>query len=334
MAESLNSKRAFFPKGRQKEFLLLSKVDLGCTWKDFAEISRTSVHTLAYWRGEKNSMSLYAVDAICKKRKMKMPVGIIIKDPYWNVSNAGKAGGKALVDKYGAVGGDESYRKKKWGEWWDREGKSKTSGITTPRTFQKALPSKRLAEFVGIMLGDGGVSKYQFTVTLNSVTDKEYLAFVKKLVEDLFKIPVGVYINKKSSAWRIVVSRSSLISYLLTLGLKEGNKVTQQVDIPQWIKSNRPHSMACLRGLIDTDGCIILHRYHSKGRVYRYKKIGYTSRSYPLICSVCDILSNLAIKHRITKNRYEVRIEAKEDVCKYFQLVGTHNPKHLNRYKS
>lgn len=333
MAEQLNSKRAFFPKGRQSAFLLLSKADLGCTWQVLARISLTSTHTLACWRSEKNSMSFSALERICKKRNIKMPVGVIVKDPHWNVTGAAKAGGKAVILKYGTVGGDDSYRKKKWHEWWEREGKHKGSKITQPRTFKKPKLSKELAEFVGIVLGDGGISTYQITVTLNSVTDKKYLKFVEKLIKNLFKVPIGFYSEKQYLAQRIVISRTALVLYLLTLGLKEGNKVKQQVDIPEWIKSNKQYSMACLRGLIDTDGCIILHRYHSKGRMYCYKKIGFTSRSYPLICSVCDILSNLEITHRITKNRYDVRIEDAEDVRKYFQLIGTSNPKHLERYE-
>jgi hypothetical protein len=33
------------------------------------------------------------------------------------------------------------------------------------------------------------------------------------------------------------------------------------------------------------------------------------------------------------KNGWDIRIEARKDVEKYFQMVGTHNPKHLKRYK-
>ncbi len=333
MAELLNFKRVFFPNGKQCAFLLKSKADLECTWQELASISSVTVHTLMYWRKEKNSMSLVALKQICMKRGVKIPTEIIIKDPYWNVTNAARAGGKAVIQKYGVVGGNENNRKEKWDEWWEREGKHKGSKITRPLSFKKPRLSKELAEFVGILLGDGGISKYQVTVTLNSVTDKEYFKFVQKLIKTLFKVPVGSYSEVKSLARRIVISRSALVSYLLTLGLKEGNKVKQQVDIPEWIKRNRQYRMACLRGLIDTDGCIILHRYRSKGSVYYYKKIGFTSRSYPLIHSVCDILSNLEIKHRITRNGYDIRIEAKEDVHKYFQLIGTNNPKHLKRYR-
>lgn len=334
MAELLKSKRVFFPPGEQEEFLLQSKSDLCCTWKNLAEISGISVHNLAGWRNEKNSMSLVAVEKICKKRDMEIPKEIIIKDAYWYVTKGAKAGGKAIVKKYGVVGGDQEYRKKKWREWWEKEGKSKPSKITQALPFKEPIFSEELAEFVGIVLGDGGISKHQLTVTLNSVTDKEYLRFVQNLIEKLFKIPIGFYSHNQSLAKRLVISRTALVSYLIsTIGLEKGNKVKQQVGIPQWIKENRRYSIACLRGLIDTDGCTIIHKYLSKGKKYCYKKVSFTNRSYPLILSASDILSSIGIKHRIAKDKWDVRIEAKKDVEKYFQVVGTHNPKHWKRYK-
>lgn len=333
MAELLNYKRAFFPKGKQRAFILESKADLGCTWTDFAALAKTSVRNLSGWRAEKNSMSLHAVQEICKKRCMKLPTTIVVRDAFWNASTAAKVGGKAIIKKYGKVGGNETYRKQKWHDWWRREGKYKQNSITHPQSFKKAHPSPRLAEFFGIMLGDGGMNTYQFTITLNTVTDKAYLKFVTELIENLFDVPVGIRILQGVAATRIFVSRVTLISYLNSLGLTKGNKITRQIDIPLWILHNDSYARACLRGLIDTDGCIILHRYRSKGSVYHYTKIGFTSRSQPLVDSVCTILSHLEIKHRVMKNGYDVRIEACKDVERYFRIVGTHNLKHLKRYK-
>lgn len=334
MAEQLKSKRVFFLAGKQAGFLLQSKNNLGCAWEEFAKICQTSVRNLSGWRCEKNSMTLSALAKICRKRKIALPDSIVVKDTYWYTKKGATIGGRAVMEKYGKIGGDEAYRKKKWQEWWEKEGKFHPSKITKPLPFKEPKFSEEMAEFVGIMLGDGGVSKYQFTVTLNTVTDKEYSQFVQNLIRSLFEVSPGVSSNKKFLAERIKVSRINLISYLIdTVGLKQGNKVKQQVDIPSWIKEKKQYSISCLRGLIDTDGCIILHQYLSRGKQYCYKKIGFTSRSYPLLQSVSTILLILGIKHRIMKNNWDIRIEAKEEVKKYFQVVGTHNPKHLKRYK-
>lgn len=334
MAESLNKKRAFFLKGKQREFLLQSKSELCITWIELAEICKTSPRNLNDWRNEKFSMPMYAVERICQERCVDIPKGISVKERYWYAGKGASAGGRAIIEKYGSVGGDPEYRKKRWRQWWEKEGRFKPSKITEPLLFKKPQFSKELAEFVGIMLGDGGISEHQFTVTLNSVTDKEYLKFVQNLIKKLFDVPAALYAHKQSLAIRIVISRTALVDYLTTvIGLVKGNKVRQQVDIPQWVKENKAYSIACVRGLIDTDGCTIIHRYLSKGKKYCYKKIGFTSRSYPLIQSVGDILSSLGIRHRIMKNKWDVRIEARKDVEEYFQVIGTSNPKHLKRYK-
>lgn len=333
MAEQLKSKRVFFPIGKQAGFLLQSKKDLECTWEVLAEICQTSVRNLNGWRHEKNSMTLSALEHICQRRKIALPE-VSIKDAYWYTTKGASAGGKAIVEKYGKVGGDETYRKKKWQEWWEKEGKFKPSKITEPLPFKKPKFSQELAEFVGIMLGDGGISEHQMTVTLHRVTDKEYSLFVRKLIKKLFGLKAGTYCDNKFLADSIVISRTNLVKYCIgELGLKKGNKVKQQVDIPNWIKENKRCSVACLRGLIDTDGCVILHKYLSKGKKYCYKKVSFTSRSKPLLLSASSILLGIGVRHRITKNGWDIRIEAREEVEKYFQTVGTSNPKHWKRYK-
>jgi hypothetical protein len=279
-------------------------------------------------------MSWIAVEKICKKRGCAIPNGIVLMDAYWYASKGASAGGKAIVKKYGSVGGDPEYRKKKWREWWEKEGRLHPPKIIQALPFAKPDFSEDLAEFVGIILGDGGINTNQVTVSLNRITDKEYSIFVQRLVRKLFDIPTGLYVSKRSLVERIVISRTALVSYLTgVIGLEMGNKVRQQVDIPEWVIGNQSYAISCVRGLIDTDGCIIIHRYLSKGKKYQYKKIGFTSRSHPMLRSVSEILSNLCIKHRIMKNGWDIRIEAKKDVEKYFQMIGTHNPKHLKRYK-
>ena len=84
---------------------------------------------------------------------------------------------------------------------------------------------------------------------------------------------------------------------------------------------------------MDTDGCVVIHRYKSKGKIYCYKKLSFTSRSLPLLNSVKNILTELKIKNRITKDNYEIRIDAKKDVKRYFDIIGSHNPKHIMRYE-
>lgn len=217
----------------------------------------------------------------------------------------------------------------------EKEGKLKKHKILEPLSFKKPRYSKDLAEFAGIVMGDGGISRRQITITLNRITDKEYIVFVARLIKKLFDVNPGINQNSQYIADNIVVSRTGIVDFCAKeLGLKIGNKIRQQIDIPYWIKDNEKYYISCIRGLVDTDGSIIFHKYKSSGKYYCYKKLSYCSRSFPLLKSVGNIFKKLNIKHRFTKNNYEIRIESQKELAKYFDLIGSHNPKHLKRYEN
>ena len=335
MVESSNSpqQRAFFPPGKQRDFLLDSKMVLGISWEELAKICGTGTRNLCDWRNEKNSMSLVAVENICTMRMCPIPDDISVRDAYWYVNKGARAGGKAVYEKHHVIGGDRDVRKAKWREWWEREGRFSKNLITNPASFKKPRPSKELAEFVGIVLGDGGISDYQITITLHRFDDAEYSQFVRKLIQKLFGVRAGTFRNKTSLADSIVISRIGIVDYLVNdFGLKRGNKVKQQVDIPGWIKQKESFRIACVRGLVDTDGSVYTHSYNSKGKRYNYKKLQYTSLSRPLLDSVCEIMREIGLNSRIRRGS-DVKLENTKDVRKYFQIVGTHNKKHSDRYK-
>lgn len=332
MAELVISKRVIFPRGRQREFLerVLSKVSV----KEAAQLCGLSERTIRDWRCEKLTMDSRALRVLSQESKISYPSDVTLRDRYWYVTKGARVGGYAVLKKYGRIGGDPEYRKKRWYEWWEREGKYKDNSITVCKPIRKPEYSKELAEFVGIVLGDGGITQRQVTISLHDKDDREYAKFVVRLVEKLFDVPVGTYHKKKDSVVNFIISRRELVRFCIEkLGLKEGNKIKQQVDIPQWIKQDKMYSIACVRGLLDTDGCVFNHRYKVKGKLYSYKKLSFTSYSQPLRNSVFCILKGLALNPRLAQDR-DVRLDAQKDMRQYFQIVGSNNPKHLKRYKN
>jgi hypothetical protein len=325
--------RALFAKGKQREFIkkILAKISV----KEAAKICKISERTIRDWRREKFLADLKSLKILCRKVKFRIPENIKLKDDYWYTANGSSAGGLAVFKKYGRIGGDPEYRKKKWYEWWEKKGKySRHPIINVAFPINRPRKSKDLAEFVGIALGDGGITQRQVTISLCSNDERQYSKFVTKLIKKLFDVPVSIYYDKKYLVVDLVVSRSELVRFCIEkLGLKRGNKIRQQVDIPDWIKRNKLYLTACTRGLIDTDGCVFTHRYKSKGKWYSYKKLCFTSYSEPLRQSVFYILKNIGLNPRLAQRR-DVRIDSIEDMQKYFQLVGSHNSKLLKRYEN
>jgi len=297
-----------------------------------ARISHCSERAIRDWRREKFSMPFVAVQAFSKRTHISIPKDIQIQDAYANNAKAGKMGIAAVIEKYGRIPHDEKYRKERWRLWWESTGRFEKNPIFETKPIYKPRRGIELAEFIGIMMGDGGISKYQVVVTLHHIDDLEYASFVANIIEKLFKVIPSIYHSPKDSINDIVVSRKELVQYLHKLGLPIGNKVKQQFDIPEWIKRNEQFSIACLRGLVDTDGSVFTHRYRVKNTQYAYKKLSFTSASTPLLKSVHAILRKLGLNSKLRTK--DIRLESVADMKRYFFMVGSHNPKHLRRYKS
>lgn len=331
MLKSLKDKRVIFLKGKQRDFLINSIQRLSLSWIELAKKIKIHPRTLNDWKREKYSMPLLTVQKICQMTDTKLPADVEIKDRFWYTKKGGEIAGRLVYEKYGLIGGDPKKRRRKWLQWWNKTGKFNLSGYFVPKKITKPKQTGELAEFVGIMIGDGGITKKQITVTLNYITDKEYINFVRGLFTKLFGVKPALYQREKESVINIVVSRIKLVKFCQTIGLKVGNKIKQQIDIPNWVKNNNKFKTACLRGLMDTDGCIFNECHEIKNKKYCYPRLLFVSHSINLRLSVYKIMQELEF-HPVIRNNRSVNLENRQEIIKYFQLIGTNNSKHRMRY--
>ena len=326
-----------FTAGEQRAFLSLARDRLGKNWGEIANMISVNPRTLRDWVREKYNMSQPVAYRISRLCKIKIPPTACTIVWHEHLRQAGCVGQAKLQKKYAVKSirelVDENHRQEQWREWWKKTGQYQKNLITNnPKSFKKPLFSAKLAEFIGIVLGDGGISKYQITITHHSVDDHLHGKYIQGLIEDLFLLKPGVRKVRGAQAVNIYISRVDLVRYFTnTLGLKVGNKVNNQVDIPDWIKDRLAYYKACVRGLIDTDGSVFIHRYRVNGKVYSYKKLEFCSHSEPLRRSVCSLLKEIGLHPRLTRG-FGVRLDSKQDMQEYFHVIGTHNPKHLKRY--
>jgi hypothetical protein len=330
MSMRSNNKRVKFKEGAQKAFILKVERKIKSNISQLSGKLNINKRTLADWKREKYKISESALKSISNYSKIGIPRNIEIIGPYWYASKAGRAGYSAVIKKYGKMLLNEPKRISNWKLWWKQEGKSSKNKILLPLNFNKPEKSDKLAEFFGIMIGDGSMNKYQLFVTLHYRDDFKFGIYVTKLMKKLFG--VNPRVRRSQNVHTYSISRVELVKYLNNLGLKIGNKIKQNLDIPSWILKDENFSKACLRGIFDTDGCLVRHTYKSHGKVYTYKKIDITSKSEKLLSTIQIILNQLKIKNRMGRNC--IRIEAKEDVNKFFSKIGSKNPKHTNKYKN
>lgn len=333
MAHSFISERMSFAKqGEQRKFLTDTKRILNFNWGQMAAFLHMHTRTLSDWKTEKFQMSFYAAQKLSTASGIVIPSSTVKKDFRAHLIKIAKSGGDSTFKKYGRIGGSENIRKEAWHIWWRKIGQHKKLKILKSRRIHIPSRDVLLAEFVGTMIGDGGVAPYYISITLHADDDKEYAEFVRKMIKKLFHVSPKTYKKSGSNAVDIIVHRKEVVSFCNLIGLKTGNKLRGGLDIPQWIKDEPSYLVACMRGLFDTDGSIFLHSYWVGNKRYRYKKISISSVSIPLLSSVQNALSRLEIKSVHTKN--QIRIESVTCVKKFFTLVGSHNPKHLKRYST
>lgn len=337
MAESFISDRIIFPNDElQRAFILDTKKSLNYSWKNLAILVGVNERTVRGWVRDGIKMPYDTAILLSKKTKINLPENCIRRSWADHLKSISSQGGVSNFKKYGVIGGDQNYRKFKWQKWW---GKIERDGLVNEKfSFlnkkEIKIPRKNveLAEFVGIMIGDGGVAKYHATITLDAKTDFQYSKFVTRLIYRLFGFHPKIYKKKNCNAVDVVMHRKAFVDFALTIGLKIGNKLKQGLDIPEWVLENEEFSKACVRGLIDTDGSVFLHRYKVKGKMYVYPKISFTSRSEGLIRSVQIFLKKMGFCARISRNGCDIRLESQKDVINYFKVIRSHNHKHLRKY--
>ncbi len=195
-------------------------------------------------------------------------------------------------------------------------------------------PSVPLAEFFGIMLGDGGINNpWQATITLNATKDFAYSLYIQKLVKRLFAITPTTFKYKTRNALRILINGVTLVDYLVSKGLPRGNKLKKGPRIPQWILDERKYGRACVRGLVDTDGCIFVHKHMVAGKLYKNIGLTFSSRSPELIFQVAAIFEQFGIMPHITTRGTDIYLYREDSVDRYLKVFGSSNERIRSVYK-
>ena len=195
-----------------------------------------------------------------------------------------------------------------------------TRRVTIPDTC-----TEDIAEFLGIMMGDGHISPTQVIVTLGT-KEVGYVSYVAKLMSKIFLTKPVIFMRKVeayNNRYRTVYFGSvATVSWLKKQGLVH-NKVKSQVDVPSWIFINKKYMARFLRGFFDTDGS-----------VYKLKfgiQISFSNKSFPILFSLQKMLKRLEYKVSNVSS-FRVYLTRRKDVIRFFQEIRPANKKHLDRF--
>jgi len=291
--------RLLFEKGKQRELLMKEKNFRSLTWNSFSESLEVKFPRLKSFFYEETLMDEKTFNKLKLKKDYEK---FIIKrlDENWGQSKGGNNSLGSLMD------------------------------INVPEK------SEELAEFWGIMLGDGNVQKvqsykvgvYKITIFGNSDSDRDYLInFVKPLGEKLFKVKAGILKQKSFKELSIIFYRKKIVDFFEQNEFPSGNKIINEVRIPNWIKNNDLYLAACLRGLYDTDGCFYKLTNQNSYQIH------FCNNNFKLLTDVRNGLLTLGINvSKIIRNK-SIVITKKSEIEKFYKTIGFHNSKHLDKIK-
>jgi len=175
---------------------------------------------------------------------------------------------------------------------------------------------------VGVALGDGNLSRPNGRATRLRITcDAKYQAIsndIQKALRELFPDNRVSVVPRTETYFDISVYSNNLNQWMpWKVGM--GSKKIQRAAVPEWIKSSEEYVRKCLKGLIQTDGCI----YTDRG----YKMIMFTNNSEALARSTFELFCLLGFNptfngHRNGHlNKYDVRLARKAEVSRALRIL-------------
>lgn len=195
----------------------------------------------------------------------------------------------------------------------------------------------KYAELLGLMFGDGclsrtGRARYIY-IAGHKTNDLEYhTAITKNLFKELFNKEVKIDFRKNENTLFIRFSDKLLfeeLSKYLPIGNKYGN-----LTIPDNILQDKDFFFAFVRGIADTDGCVIFSKQH---RSYRYyPRIEITSKSKAFLIEILSQLKKYdfygSVSHK-GKENYRLEIPGNKNLENWLSLIGFNNPTKMEKIR-
>lgn len=208
----------------------------------------------------------------------------------------------------------------------------KTDEFIDPARFPR---NKKLAEIVGIVLGDGGIYQHKLTKKYQTVVcfhheEHDYLLKVKRLMEGYFSL--RFYATKIANETLLRNASKTVAMKLQESGLQVGNKVSNNVVIPAWVFEKEEFLIATVRGIFDTDGSVYV-------KYGNFLQIQFNFSSKLLTNSVRKVLiklgfspTNLSQTKKGPHDSWRVWLCKQDEIHLFFSKIKPKNKKHWKRY--
>jgi len=219
--------------------------------------------------------------------------------------------------------------------WGRAKGGRNSRGSTIKLNVSR--DKKALSEFIGIILGDGNVNfykkgkkigVYQIRIAGDCNKDRLYhINYIKPLCESLFNLNAKIIENKNHNERFLFLSSKELVEFFIKMGIKSGNKITNQSTIPEWVFEKKSYIQACIRGLIDTDGSV----FRMSKRDSNLIRINLKNYDFKLLNDARNAFIKLDFHPSKITCGNSFCISRQKEIERYLREIGFSNQKHLDR---
>lgn len=201
----------------------------------------------------------------------------------------------------------------------------------------KIRKNKEFCEFYGALLGDGclvrfrdykNTRRYVIQLTGNLKLDKDYWIYLTALLSNQYKLHSYYYERPKNNCCVLTIKNKGLFyelnkKFFVPIGLKYGKlKLPNNIlNLPWKVKK------FVLRGLFDTDGCIIANKREN----YRYPWIVISSKSERFRNQLIKMLKEQNYPAYNTGS--DVCVRGISNVKRWFDDIGSSNSRNLIKYE-
>jgi len=207
-----------------------------------------------------------------------------------------------------------------------------------------------LAEFIGIMVGDGHISNrirkdrnsgqvYEIQIHGNIKDKKYYSKYVNTIIFNLFNIKFKIHLLQSRNAVLLLRNSKAIhssLKYYFELPSRKDN-----IEVPKIImQSSEEIKTAFLRGFFDADGCFVV-----KYKPNSYPVVQAASKSSQLINEIAEVLAQVNIpsctfkddKYYGKRNKryitHCINVNGRKRVEKYMNSIGFSNKNKIEKYR-
>jgi len=196
----------------------------------------------------------------------------------------------------------------------------------------KSTQDENLAELTGIMFGDGCLSqtggKYIVYISGHKIDDFEYHSKITKILfKRLFNKNIIIKFRNSENTLFIRFSDKEIFYRFKFIGMPVGRKY-QNLTLPSMCEREMLFA-AFMRGLFDTDGCIIFSKQHKE--ISYYPRIEISSESKSFLLEILERLRRKGFYGSVSnKGRgYRLELPGFKNLDSWLKMIGSHNPKHI-----